>query len=248
MTVGEIARLAGLTVRTLHHYDEIGLLVPGGRSDAGYRLYGPGDVERLQEVLFFRELGFALDEIRTIVGEPGYDRTSALRRQRELLETKTERLFDMLDAIDIALESERMGLPMSSEEMLEVFGGFDPADHEAEVLERWGDTEAYRESAMRTADYTKADWERLGAEANAINQALIELMESGVPASGEEAMDLAERHRTHISRWFYECTSEIHAALGRMYVEDQRFTDNIDRAAPGLARYLSEAIAANAGR
>jgi DNA-binding transcriptional MerR regulator len=244
MTVGEVARLAGLTVRTLHHYDEIGLLVPAQRTNAGYRLYRRTEVERLQEVLFFRELGFGLEAIKEIVARPGYDRTSALLKQRELLEAKAERLLEMVDAVDVVVESERQGMAMNNEEMLEVFGGFDPTEHEAEARERWGETTAYQESARLTASYTRQDWEQIAREADEINDAFLALMEAGVPADSAEATALAERHRSHISKWFYECPPEIHAGLGAMYVTDARFTENIDKSGEGLARYLSDAIAA----
>jgi DNA-binding transcriptional MerR regulator len=245
MTVGEVARLAGLTVRTLHHYDEIGLLVPAERASSGYRLYRRIEVERLQEVLLFRELGFGLEAIKEIVNRPGYDRTSALLRQRELLEAKAERLLEMISALDAVVESERQGMAMNNEEMLEVFDGFDPGEYEAEAREHWGGTDAYQESARRTAAYTEEDWEQMGREADEINAAFLVLMEAGAPADSAEAMALAERHRSHISKWFYECTPEIHTGLGSMYVADSRFTENIDKAGEGLARYLSDAIAAN---
>jgi len=244
MTVGEVARLAGLTVRTLHHYDEIGLVVPAARTEAGYRLYGRAEVERLQEVLLFRELGFGLVEIKEIVTRADYDRIAALLRQRGLLEARAERLLTMIDSVDTVIESERQGMTMDNESMLEVFGDFDPAEHEAEARERWGDNDAYQESARRTAAYTKQNWEQIGRENEEINDALIALMDAGAPAGSAEAMAVAERHRAHISKWFYECTPEIHAGLGRMYVADPRFTENIDQASPGLARYLSDAIAA----
>ena len=133
---------------------------------------------------------------------------------------------------------------MTPEESLEVFGDFDPAQYEDEVKERWGDTDAYRESARRTKGYTKQDWQRIGVGSNEINQAFIVLMEADVPADGPEAKAVAERHRGHISKWFYPCSPEIHAGLGQMYVADPRFTKNIDKARPGLAKYMSEAIAA----
>jgi DNA-binding transcriptional MerR regulator len=245
LTVGEVARLAGLTVRTLHHYDEIGLLVPAERTNAGYRLYRRSEVERLQEVLLFRELGFGLEAIKEIVNRPGYDRTAALLRQRELLEAKAERLLEMIDAVDVVVESERQGMAMNNEEMLEVLDGYVPAEYEAEVRERWGETGAYQESVRRTATYTKQEWEQMGREADEINDAFLALMEAGAPADSAEAMALAERHRSHISKWFYECTPEMHTGLGSMYVADSRFTENIDKAGEGLARYLSDAIAAN---
>ena len=129
--------------------------------------------------------------------------------------------------------------------MLEVFDGSDPGEYEAEAREHWGGTDAYQESARRTAAYTEEDWEQMGREADEINAAFLVLMEAGAPADSAEAMALAERHRSHISKWFYECTPEIHTGLGALYVADSRFTENIDKAGEGLARYLSDAIAAN---
>jgi hypothetical protein len=132
--------------------------------------------------------------------------------------------------------------------MLEVFGGFDPSEFEAEVRDRWGDTDAYRESARRTSRYTKQDWVQVQQEAAAIDEEFLALMAAGAPPDGAEAMEVAERHRAHITEWFYECTPEIHAGLGRMYLEDPRFTESIDRAGEGLAAFMSAAIAANARR
>ncbi len=248
LTVGEISRLTGVTIRTLHHYDEIGLVSPAERSGSGYRLYGPAEVRRLQEVLFFRELGMALDEIGRIVDDPGYRRDAALRRHRRMIEAKADHLLRMLDAIDSALTAERTGHTMTNDELLGVFGDFDPSEFQQEAAERWGDTDAFGESARRTARYSRADWEQMRREAGEIDAGLVALMEAGAPADGPAAMDLAERHREHISAWFYECTADIHRALGEMYVADARFTENIDRAAPGLAAYLSAAIAANSRR
>jgi DNA-binding transcriptional MerR regulator len=246
LTVGSVARLAGVTVRTLHHYDDIGLVAPAGRTDSGYRTYGPDQVERLQEVLFFRELGFSLETIREVVGRSGYSRAAALRQQRKMLEARAEHLSAMIDAVDRAIAAEKTGVKMTNEEMLEVFGDFDPAEYEEEAKERWGETDAYQESARRVAGYTKDDWEAIKGEADAINQAFLRLMAAGTPADDPAAMAVAEQHRAHISRRFYDCSKEMHAGLGQMYVADARFTENIDKAGEGLAEYMSAAIAANA--
>jgi DNA-binding transcriptional MerR regulator len=240
LTVGQVARLAGITVRTLHHYDELGLVVPTTRTHAGYRLYGPAQVERLQEILYFRELGFALEEIREIVARPQYDRRSVLMRQRSMLEAKAEHTMRMIDAVGAAIDASERGVTMSERDMLEVFGDFDPKQYEDEARERWGGTEAY------VAGHTKDDWTRLGEEAASINEAFLGLMAAGSPPTSPEAMEVAERHRAHITKWFYECTPEIHGGLGRMYVDDPRFRENIDRAGDGLAEYMSEAMEANA--
>ena len=241
LTVGQVARLAGVTVRTLHHYDTIGLVAPRARSEAGYRLYGREDVARLQEVLFLREFGFPLEEIAALVSGPGYDRRKALARQRTLLEQRADHTRRMIETIDATLRAEREGREMSNEEMLGVFGDFDPAAYQDEVAERWGDSDAYRQSARRTASYSKADWEAIRSEADRIYQAFAELMQAGTPAP--EAAELVDEHRDHISRWFYHCTPEIHAGLGQMYLADARFTATFDATAEGLAAYLAEAIA-----
>jgi DNA-binding transcriptional MerR regulator len=246
LTIGAAARLAGVTVRTLHHYHRIGLVVPEERTAAGYRVYRRAQIARLQEVLFFRELGFSLDEIKRIVTRPGYQRAEALRRQRALLLERSAHLQELIGALDAALDAEKRGTAMTSEEMLEVFGGFDPSEYQDEARERWGDTEAYRESARRAAAYTKADWEQIRREGEEIDASFVALMKTGKPPGSSEARAVAERHRAHISKWFYPCTPEIHAGLGQMYLADPRFTRNIDRAAPGLAAYMARAIAANA--
>ena len=247
LTVGAVSDLAGVTVRTLHHYDEIGLVVPAGRTGSGYRTYGPAEIERLQEVLFFRELGFPLEEIKTMVESPAYTRAATLQHQRRLLEQRADRLLTMMDAIDRAVLAERTGVQMSSEDILEVFGDFDPVEHEEEVKQRWGETEAYKQSAQRTARYTKQDWENRKAEADGINRAFLALLADGTPATDSAAMAVAEEHRAHISRWSYDCSVESHAGLGRMYTADERFRKNIDKAGEGLAVYMAAAIAANAG-
>lgn len=245
LTVGAVARLAGATVRTLHHYDEIGLVSPTERTDAGYRLYNRRDVERLQEVLFFREIGISLAEIRRIIEEPGYRRSEVLSNQRELLLAQSRRFLAMVEVIDRTTSTEQKGNNMTTEEMLEVFADFDPEDHQVEAEERWGDTDAFRESGRRVSGYSKQDWLQLRGEADALDQRLLGLMTNGVSADGVEAMDLAEEYRAHITKWFYECTPKIYAGLGRMYVDDPRFKDRIDKVGDGLAQFLSDAIKAN---
>ena len=247
-TVGAVARLAGVTVRTLHHYDEIGLLAPSARSDAGYRRYADGDLERLQRILFYRELGFGLDDIKSVITDGGADASAHLRRQHAMLLDRIRRLERMAAAVEKALEARTMGIRLTPQERFEVFGDFDPDRHTAEVEERWGGTDAYRESQRRVSKYTKADWERMKAEsAEPVNRLLV-AMQAGQPASATEAMDAAEGHRRHISQWFYDCTFEIHSGLADMYLADPRFTATYEKIAPGLAQYVHDAIKANAAR
>lgn len=247
-TVGSVARMTGVTVRTLHHYDEIGLLSPGDRSAAGYRRYDDSDLERLQRILFFRELGFGLDEIRTVMTDDGTDASAHLARQHAMLLDRIARLKRMAAAVEKAMEARTMGINLTPEERFEVFGDFDPEAHAAEVEERWGDSDAYRESARRTVSYTKADWERMKEESAEPVNALVAAMRAGSPADSPEAMGAAEAHRQHISRWFYDCTTEIHVGLAEMYVADPRFNATYEKIAPGLAQYLHDAILANAAR
>jgi MerR family transcriptional regulator, thiopeptide resistance regulator len=248
LTVGAVARLSGVTVRTLHHYDEIGLLRPSGRSDAGYRHYADADVERLQRILFYRELGFGLDHISRVMTDGDADAIGHLRRQHAMLRDRIGRLERMAAAVEKAMEADTMDIKLTPEERLEVFGDFDPDQHTAEVEERWGGTDAYRESKQRASRYTKADWQRMKDESGAYLERLVAAMRTGEPAGSEAAMEAAEEHRQHISRWFYDCSYGIHRGLGQMYVDDARFTATYETIEPGLAAYLNEAIQANAAR
>jgi DNA-binding transcriptional MerR regulator len=248
LRIGEVARLAHITVRTLHHYDRIGLMRASGRSEAGYRLYTEQDLERLQAVLLYRELGFGLSEIRALLAAPGFDRREALRAQRAQLARRSERLDAMLALIDKTLAAMDEGIPMERSDLFEVFGDSDPAEHEAEAEARWGETAAYKESARRTRRYAKDDWLRFKAESDDVTETIATLMDGGVAPDDPRAADVAERHRLLIDAWFYPCPHEMHERLGRMYVEDARFTANYERIRPGMAQYLCDAIAANAAR
>jgi DNA-binding transcriptional MerR regulator len=247
-TVGAVARMAGVTVRTLHHYDEISLLKPSGRSGAGYRRYGDADLERLQRILFYRELGFGLDQIRNVMTDGAADATAHLRRQHALLVDRIGRLQRMAVAVEKAMEAHTLGISLTPEERFEVFGDFNPDEHAAEVEERWGDTEAYRESTRRASRYTKADWERIKAQGQAAIERVVGAMQSGQPADSLDAMDGAEAHRRQIDEAFYPCSHQMHLGLAEMYLADPRFTATYEKIAPGLAQYLHDAIKANAAR
>ncbi len=243
-TVGELARLTGITVRALHHYDEIGLVVPSQRTAAGYRLYDDADVIRLQQVLLFRELGLPLDEIAAAIEQAG-TREQLLRQHREVLVTKRARIDAMLSALDTALGSLEKGQPMQPDDVKQMFDGFDPSQYEDEVKDRWGETDAYKESARRTKSYGNAEWAQIQAEAGTIYSDLAALMKAGTAVTEPAVQALVEAHRAHIDRWFYPCSAEMHKGLGAMYVADPRFAANLDKVAPGFAQYLSDAIAAS---
>ena len=245
-TVGEVAAMAGVTVRTLHHYDRIGLLSPSGRSASGYRLYAPDDLDRLHQVLLYRELGFSLEDVAALLDDA--DPVEHLRRQHRLLLERLDRTQAMVAAVEKEMEARAMGISLTPEERFEVFGDFDPDQYEEEVQERWGETDAYKESRRRTSSYTKEDWVRIKAEGEDVEARFAAALAAGVPADSEQAMDIAEEHRQQISRNFYDCPPEMHAGLGRMYVEDERFTAHYEQRAAGLAQYVSDAVQANAAR
>jgi DNA-binding transcriptional MerR regulator len=247
-TVGAVAKLARASVRALHHYDEIGLLKPSARSRSGYRLYTDRDLERLQQILFFRELGFSLEDIARILNEKRFDRKKALVAQRALLLEKGERLRAMIALVDKTLDAIETGATMEPEEMFEVFGDFDPKAHEAEAEKRWGATDAYAESARRTKQYTKKDWKAVRDEMQAIGAAFAEALASGAKPGEPRVMDIAERARMQIDRRFYPCSRAMHVALGQMYVTDPRFAEAYERIRPGLAQFVCDAIRANGER
>ena len=247
-TVGQVADELGVTVRTLHHYDEIGLVSPSDRSAAGYRLYGVADLERLQNVVVYRRLGFALEEIGALLDASGADLTSHLRRQRDAVMSRLDELSGLVTAIDRALEQQMAGIQLSRDEQKELFGDGFSEEYAAEAEERWGDSDMWKQSQSRTAGYTKDDWVAVKAEMDAVNAAFVDAKRSGEPASSDRAMDAAEAHRQHINDRFYELTPQFQRNLGDMYVSDPRFTKTYEDLEPGLAQYVRDAIHANADR
>ena len=245
--VADVARLSGVSIRALHHYDAIGLLVPTGRTEAGYRLYAAADLLRLQQILIQRELGFSLDEIKRALDDPGFDQRQALVEQRRRLEQKAHALGEMLRAVDAALAVGGHDPQGDAMEMKGLFGGFDPSQYEAEVEQRWGGP-ALEESKRRVKRYTAADWKRQQAEQGAIYAETAAAMQRGVEATSPAAMDMAERHRLSIDKWFYPCSKAMHCGLADMYEADERFRATIDKAGDGLTTFLAAAIRANAAR
>ena len=245
LTVGQVAERFGITVRTLHHYDEIGLLSPSERTPAGYRLYTAADLIRLQHVVVYRRLGFALEEIALLLENPE-SVEEHLRRQRAAVMSRLDEMRHLVTAIDRALEREMSNQPATPDEMKELFGeGFHDAQAEAE--ERWGETDAWQQSQQRTKNYSKADWEEVRAESDRTHQAFTDAMDAGEPPTSEVAMDAAELHRASMQR-FYDCSYDMHRNLADMYISDPRFTATYDEIRPGMSHYVRDAIHANADR
>ena len=246
-TVGQVADLVGVTVRTLHHYDEIGLLTASERSRAGYRLYTDADLVRLQQVVVYRRLELPLEQIASLL-DGGDDAVTHLRRQREAVLTRLDELKELVGAIDRALEREMSDQSATPEELKELFGEGFRDEYQAEAQERWGETDAWKQSAKRTKRYTKADWAEVKAEMDDTHAAFIRAKQAGEPATSEVAMDAAEAHRLHIHRRFYDLDHEFHRGLADMYIADPRFTKTYEDLAEGLAQYVRDAIHANADR
>ena len=237
MRISDVAKLTGVTVRTLHYYDEIGLLKPSEVTDAGYRLYNDADLEVLQQILFFRELDFPLEDIRKIMQNPAYEKESALRKQRELLLQKRSRIERLIALVDKTLKGER---DMS-------FRQFDTTEIEetkkkyaAEAKQRWGDTAAYAEYEKKTARTSDAQQRMLDGEGAMI------LSEFGrnrsLAPDSAQAQALVKRWQDYITSGYYTCTKEILSCLGQMYVGDARFTQYIDQYGEGTAAFMAAAI------
>ena len=247
-TVGEVARLSGASVRTLHHYDELGLLTPAGRSAGGYRLYSAADLRRLQQILFYRELEFSLDEIAAMLADPASDTDDHLRRQHRLVRERQARNAALLAAIEKEMEARSMGISLTPEEQFEIFGTDKIEEYQEEAKEKWGNTDAWRESQRRSARYTKEDWVEIKAQADANIGGFLAALRAGEPADSPVAMDLAEEHRQHLIRWFYDCGPDMHRGLGDLYISDPRYLAEYDKLEVGFSSYVRDAIHANADR
>ena len=242
--VKDVALITGVSVRTLHYYDEINLLVPSDRTGAGYRLYDENDLLRLQQILIGRSIGLSLEEIRKSLDDPAFDVVESLRRQRGLLVDRLSETHKMIAAIDAALGG--LTAPAGRIDVKAIFDGFDPADYEEEVRERWGETEAYAESAKRTKAYTDADWKLIKAELDGVWTDAAKAMRAGTPPDARAALDIVERHRQHICRWFYDLSPAAHVGLAEMWESDDRFRSNIDKYGEGLTAWLVPAVRAAA--
>ena len=247
LTVGEVAQRFGITVRTLHHYDDIGLLSPSRRATSGYRVYTSADLTRLSQIIVYRRLELSLDEIAGLLADG--DVVSHLVRQRERVMSRLDEMKGLVEAIDQALEKAMTNTPMNDADMRELFGeSFD--DYQAEAEQKWGETPEWKESQRRSKSYSRDDWVQIKAEGEAVEKALSDAFGAGLPADSEEAMNAAEQHRLHVNRWFYDCPSDFHRNLGDMYVSDPRYVARYDESfgLPGLAAFCREAIHANADR
>ena len=237
MRISEVAKLTGITVRTLHYYDEIGLLKPSEITEAGYRLYSREDLEILQQILFFRELDFPLSQIKEIMNNPNYDKEEALKKQKELLIQQRQRIEGLIKLIEKKIEGDN-NMSFKEFDMNEIEEN--KKKYAKEVKERWGTSKAYEESEKKTSSYNKEKWGDINQETSEIFKGFAELRNSD-PGS-EEVQELVRRWQKYITDNFYTCTNEILSGLGLMYVEDERFKENLDKNGEGTAKLMEEAI------
>ena len=239
-TVRQLANMAGVSVRTLHHYDHIGLLKPSARTAAGYRLYGTEDLLRLQQILLYRELGLPLAEVRRILDDPGFDPVQALAQHRRTLELHAERLAHLLHTIDrtIARLTE-VDMSLTDEELYEGLPKETVDRWKREVNEQY-DPKLVAESNRRVRGMSKDQWNSVKAEGDAISRRMAELM--GRPAADPEVQTTIARQHAWIEN-FYPCSAEMFVGLGQLYTDNPEFRANYDKYRPGLADFMRDAMA-----
>ena len=237
MKVSEVAKLTGVTVRTLHYYDEIGLLKPSKVTEAGYRLYSNADLEILQQILFFRELDFSLSDIREIMLNPTFSRETALQNHRELLLQKRKHIDGLISLVDKTLKGDN-DMSFKQFDTTEIKNA--RKEYAAEAKQRWGKSDAYTEYEEKVSAYDDPQWKLLNGEGSYILREFGENRHLD-PAS-KEAQALVKKWQEFITANFYNCTKAILSCLGEMYIGDDRFTQNIDRYGQGTALFMATAI------
>jgi len=238
LKINEVTKLTGVTARALHYYDVIGLLKPNGISDAGYRIYDEEALESLQQILFFKELDFSLNDIKEIITNPDYDKTEALQKHKELLIQKKNRLDRLITLVENTIKGDT-NMSFKEFDMTEI--ETNKKKYATEAKERWGSTEAYKESEEKISSYDNQQWKALNDEGAAILKSFGE--NRHLAPDGEAAQELVKRWQSYITTNFYNCTKEILSGLGLMYTGDGRFTENIDQNGKGTALFMANAIA-----
>lgn len=245
-TVNELAILAGVTPRTLRWYDKQGLLRPARVTAAGYRLYGPAEVERLQQILLYRELELPLEEIRAILDDPSFDRQAALQSHLTALEKRRERLDRLIETVKRTLLDEKGEIEMTDQERFEGFKKELLEENEKlygeEVREKYG-AQALEESGKKLMGLSKEAYQKWKELEDSILSTLAEAVRAGEDPAGKEGQRIAELHRQWLEVTLPQYTPQIHRGIAAMYVEDERFTAYYDREVPGCARFLRDAVA-----
>lgn len=249
-TVQKLGKMAGVSGRTLRYYDEIEILKPARINSSGYRVYGPAEVDRLQQILFYRELGVSLEKIKAILIDPSFDGTQALRQHRKKLLDKRAQLDALIANVDKTIAEKERGLTMTDKEKFEGFKKKLVDDNEKrygkEVRAKYGD-EAVEKSNKAFKNMTAeqyAEFEELG---NKVIETLKKAYQTGDPA-GETAQELADLHRRWLTYAWGSYSKDAHAGVAQMYVDDERFTAFYDQHQPGGAEFLRDAVRVYTGQ
>jgi MerR family transcriptional regulator, thiopeptide resistance regulator len=240
-TVQQLAKLSGISVRTLHYYDQMGLLKPLRVKKNGYRHYEENELLKLQQILFFRELEFPLEDIKRIMKSPTFDMKEALRDQKALIELKKKRLDGLMKTIDKTIKKINNNTPMDDKDLYDNLNKKEMQEYAAEAKERWGNTEAYKQSQERVKKMTKEDWARVKKAGDELMREIAASYESGEDAKSSAAQALIARHYDGL-RTFYEPNLQMYRGLAEMYVADPRFAAFYEKYAKGLAVFMHDAM------
>ncbi|OFS24573.1 MerR family transcriptional regulator [Brevibacterium sp. HMSC07C04] len=243
-SVGEVARQFGITVRTLHHWEELGLVSPSARSRSNYRIYTRADLETIQQIMIYRATGMRLTAVKDVLNS-GTDHIAHLRRQREILTSQMQQTEEMLRAIDRLIAKETSTVKPSLNEIGEILGEARFAEHHAQAEETYGDTDDWSISQQRTAAWSHDDWAANKSRFDAVEAKLAEAVRRNVSVCSAEAADLAAQHREVLSE-FFPVTPAKHYLISRSYIADEDFAKHYEDRQPGLARWLADAIEAAA--
>lgn len=239
-TVKQLASLAHISVRTLHYYDEIGLLKPSYVKPNGYRCYEEKELIKLQQILFFRELDFSLEHIKQMFDSPIFNTIEALEDQQKMLELKKERLDKLLHTIHNTIITMKKAKKIKAKELYHSFTDQEMEKLKDEARQKWGNTEAYKQSVERTKHWTKEDYNRIAKDGTKFTQKIADSMSLGI--EHPEIQKLIAEHHKGINV-FYDCDYQMYRCLGKMYIEDPRFTAYYEKFATGLADFMCSAIA-----
>ena len=240
-TVGDVARRFAATVRTLRHWEALGLLSPAQRSWSNYRLYSAGDCARVQRIIIYRATGMKLIDIKSLL-DSGDTAVEHLKRQRERLVAHRRETDAMIEALDILVEDAMNDNELTLEEVGKILGDADFAAHQNEAEERYGDTDDWRESRERTASWQSADWRQNAERFHDIERRMIDAIRDGAAPDSERAAGLVEEHREALSE-FFPVTPAKHYLISRAYITDERFRSHYDAQQEGFAQWLADAIA-----
>ncbi len=240
-SINRLAKLAGVSIRTLHYYDEVGLLTPTRLERNGYRQYDEAQLLRLQQIMFFRELDFHLEQIKKIIDSPHFDMRTALTEQKHLIKIKRHRLDRLIATIDKTIKKLNNELNMDDQEL---YGNFSKAEmnkYTEEARQRWGNTDAFKQSHDRVKKMGKAGLAKILKESGELTQEIAAAMKAGLDPKTDAVQVLIARHYEGL-RAFYEPNLEIYKGLATMYVDDPRFKANYEKVAHGLAEFMRDGM------